>query len=158
MIPPSRSPRRQTLATRTALVILGVVSMFTSIQRAQAINAPTFFNNYFLTGDYLVNGVGLKGTGVQGFATNTIAVSGVPADATPIAAFLYWGTVAAASDPGAGLAGAQFKGHDIAPFTVTLNPTGTSPCWSSGGGTGGGGESKRFFIRRADVLRFFALD
>jgi hypothetical protein len=62
--------------------------MFTSIQRAQALNAPTFFNNYFLTGNYLVNGVGLKGTGVDGFGTNTIAVSGVPADVTPIAAFL----------------------------------------------------------------------
>jgi hypothetical protein len=136
--------------------------------RGATPNAPTFFNNYFLTGDYVVSGVGMKGTGgANGFSTKTINVSGVPENATPVAAFLYWGTVVAASDLRAGLNGATFEtqghAHPIEDFTTVLNdpvaePPGTSPCWSTGGGAGDGGSAKYFILHRADVLRFFEFD
>ena len=32
-------------------------------------DALRFFKNYFVTGDYVVGGIGLRGTGVNGIAT-----------------------------------------------------------------------------------------
>ena len=155
------------LTRRAAVLALGLVLLFTPAGQGQTLNAPTYFNNYFLTGDYVVSGVGLKGKDavdgvVDGFATGTITINTVPATATAVAAFLYWGTVVDSNGLNDGLTGAKFKGHDITPFTTVLNdpvitPPGTSPCWSSGGGAGGGA-SKFFIFRRADVLRFFDVD
>ena len=129
------------LARRAVLLALGFVVLFTQSAQGQGANAPTVRDTYVLTGDYVAFGVPLKGTGQNGLATGAIVIppNTVPADATAVAAFLYWGTVMASSDLTAGLAGAEFKGHDISPFTTILNPLGTSPCWSSGGGTGGAG-------------------
>ena len=59
----------------------------------------TFNNNYFVTGDFVVGNVPLRGTGdVSGFATGTINIqsissdpgNGVPEGADIVAAFLYW--------------------------------------------------------------------
>ena len=59
------------------------------------------FKNYFVTGDYVVGGVGLRGLGDgTGFATGTITIPdpktpamSVPDGADVVAAFLYWQTV-----------------------------------------------------------------
>src|SRR6476660_9257912 len=68
---------------RAALCSLGFALLFTQPGQGQALNAPKFFTNYFLTGDYVVAGVGFKGTGgPNGFSTRTINLSGVPANAT----------------------------------------------------------------------------
>src|SRR3954451_11832877 len=53
-------------------------------------DALSFFKNYFITGDYVVAGVGLRGAGVNGIATGTIKVANVPPNADVVAAFLYW--------------------------------------------------------------------
>jgi hypothetical protein len=37
-----------------------------------------YFKSYFVTGDYAVAGVGWYGQGVNGYATNTLNMSGVP--------------------------------------------------------------------------------
>src|ERR1700691_2861778 len=47
-------------------------------QVAQASDALTFFNNWFVTGDYAVAGVGLRGTGKSGMASGNISMSGIP--------------------------------------------------------------------------------
>ena len=145
-----------TLSSRLTLLSLGLVLLFTQFAQAQAANSPTVRDTYFLNGDYAVFGVPLQGTGENGLATGNILIppNTVPDTATAVAAFLYWGSVMASSDLSAGLEGAEFKSHDIAPFSTILNPQGTSPCWSSGGG-GGGGAGKSFILHRADVLRFF---
>jgi len=44
-----------------------------------------FFKNYFITGDYVVGGVGLAGSG-----RGDILIEGVPAGTDIAAAFLYW--------------------------------------------------------------------
>jgi hypothetical protein len=125
--------------TRAALVLAAVLLLAPA---AQAQNALSFFKNYFVTGDYVVGGVGMRATGVGGFATGTISMSGtsaVPvANADILAAFLYWETVETPNS-GSGVTGAQFRGNDISGLAKQLNPLGTSPCWSSGGGTGGSG-------------------
>jgi hypothetical protein len=140
--------------TRAALVLAAVLLLAPA---AQAQNALSFFKNYFVTGDYVVGGVGMRATGVGGFATGTISMSGtsaVPvANADILAAFLYWETVETPNS-GSGVTGAQFRGNDISGLAKQLNPLGTSPCWSSGGGTGGSGGAHKLFVYRADVLRF----
>lgn len=137
-----------------------ILSCLLVTRPAAAQNGMSFFNNYFITGDVVVAGVGFKGTGAGGFATRTITVPALPANATPIAAFLYWGTVVPNISSPAGTVGAQFRGNSLDNPVITklLNPSGTSPCWSTGGGTGESQGAKRLFYFRADVLRFFPLD
>jgi len=150
-------------ALGVACLTLGALLVATSA-RAQA-NAPVFSKNFFVTGDFIVKGVGLKGTGVGGYAKANITIqpSDLPAgdagqNAEPIAAFLYWATVVTRSDNAAGLKNAEFNGHKIEELTKILNPEGTSPCWSSGGGTGNSDGSKRMFLHRADVLPWIKRD
>ncbi len=139
---------------------LGLVALMSQPGHGQASNTATFFQNYIVTGDYVAFGVGLKGTGSAGFATGGITVPAgtVPALATPVAAFLYWSTVVSLSSPASGLTGATFKGHDISAITRILNPSGTSPCWSAGGGAGPANGSRAMILHRADVLRYLDLD
>jgi hypothetical protein len=113
-----------------------------------------FFKNYFITGDYKVHGLGLKSTGVNGFATGTINFSGVPDGADVLAAFLYWETIVQQGQTGT--AGATFRGQDIS-AAKELNPTGSAPCWSAGGGTGGANGTKKMKAYRADVRRFLPI-
>src|SRR5215831_17765344 len=49
------------------------------VQIAQAADALNYFKNYYVTGDVAAAGVGgLRGTGVNGLATGTINMTGVP--------------------------------------------------------------------------------
>ena len=48
---------------------LALLTQAGSSPRAQTPDALTFFKNYFVTGDYVVGGVGLRGRGVNGIAT-----------------------------------------------------------------------------------------
>ncbi len=128
----------------------------------------TFFKNYFVTGDYAVAGVGLWGRGVKGIATGSITMSGVPAEAEILAAFLYW-QVVTSDGPNSGAQGATFNGQLLSvpgapaiptpggPIAFVSDPFGTSPCWSGGGGTGSAGGVKKTYSYRADVKRFLPL-
>ena len=101
---------------------------------AHAQQALEFFKNYFLTGDYVAAGVGLRGTGVNGLATGTITIdpSQIPVGAEIVAAFLYWETLGPSSGPSAAtLAGAQFQNNDIGSVAVLVNPGGSPTCATS---------------------------
>ena len=127
-------------------------------------DALRFFKNYFGTIDYVVAGKGLEGQGgSNGLASGTINMTGAPAGAEPLAAFLYW-QVITDNGPDTGSLPVRFNGQQLSspgppatptggPIGVVGDPAGSSPCWSSGGGSGGGGV-KRTFSYRADVLRF----
>src|SRR5690349_21170820 len=47
-------------------------------QAAQAQDRLSFFKNYFVTGDVVASGVGVRSTGVNGVATANIKMSTVP--------------------------------------------------------------------------------
>ncbi len=146
----------QSLRGFVGLPVVVVLLLLTQAGQAQPTNALRFFKNYFVTGDYLVAGVGLRGTGVGGIATGEIHFSGtnvVPPDADIMAAFAFWQTVVT-NNSVAGTTGATFRGHDISSTAVELNPDGTAPCWSSGGGAGGASGAHRMKAYRADVLQF----
>src|SRR5215471_21437261 len=70
----------------------------------------SFESNYFVTGDYVVAGVGLRGLGVNGFATkqftmpdaNSVPSTGIPQGSEIVAALLYWQTVESSQSTFAG--------------------------------------------------------
>ena len=146
---------RALLAGIAGLLLLSPVVAPASAQT----DALSFYKNYFVTGDYAVAGVGLRGLGVNGLATGTIQISDVPADADVVAAFLYWQVVTTNKlGPDSGSLPVTFRGYPLksadGPFGKVLG-AGTPPCWSSGGSTGSSGGAKLTFTYRADVLRFF---
>ena len=155
----SPGPERQceTAGLRRAAIasLVVVMSLLLVPKPAQAQNGLKFFKNYFVTGDYGVAGVGLRNQGVNGIATGTINVPAgtVPPGAEILSAFLYWETVVTDKRMDTGITGAKFDGHDITWLAVPLNPQGTSPCWSSGGGTGSSDGAHRLLAYRADVER-----
>src|SRR5215470_5277764 len=74
-----------------SLICLGMSFL---VSQARAANALTFFKNYFVAGDYVTGGVGLRGQGVvnsgvatmvggtnQLYATGTIHMGDVPQNA-----------------------------------------------------------------------------
>src|SRR3954451_6674924 len=81
-------------------------------------DALSFFKNYFITGDYVVSGVGLRGrgglAGKPGIAQGQISIAGVPRKAEIVAAFLYWQAVSKDTlGPDSGSAGATFDGYPL---------------------------------------------
>src|SRR5262249_52174050 len=123
-------------------------------------DALSFFKNYFVTGDYVVGGVGLRGLGdATGFATGTISIpdqnsvpaAGVPAGADIVGAFLYWQTVEKSQTTHAGQDG-FFNGYAI---TGKMLGNDTAPVsWSGGGCAGSSNGTTTLRSYRADVRRF----
>src|SRR6266853_6322584 len=93
---------RALIISLTVLLCLAMASP--SMLAAEPLN---FFKNYFVTGDYAVGGVGLRGLGSNGFATGTIHMADpskpdnrlVPKDAGIVAAYLYWETLTPSLTP-----------------------------------------------------------
>jgi hypothetical protein len=145
-----------------AMVFLGLVLvlLFTQPGHTQGPNSPTFFKNYFVTGDTIVVSKGLTSlpSDSSGFLHTTIDVppDSLPGNAVPVAAFLYWATVVPNSNLDAGAVGAMFRGNDISGIAKRITPSGVSSCWSNGGAAGGSDNgAKKMVWNRADVLKFF---
>ena len=124
-------------------------------------------NNYMVTGDYVVGGVGLRGLGDgSGFATGTITIPDpaayasnvplqqVPAGADIVAAYLYWQTVET-SGTFTGRNG-FFRGYPIA-GDILGNPNAPTS-WSSGGCSGSSQGSKTIVAYRSDVSSLIPVD
>src|SRR5262245_44861256 len=85
----------------SAAVLACVLSCVVLPATAFAQTPLNFSNNYFVTGDYVVAGVGLRGLGVNGYAkkqftmpdANSVPSTGVPSGADIVGALLYWETV-----------------------------------------------------------------
>jgi len=133
---------------------------------AQSTNQLALANNYFVTGDYVVGGVGLRGLGVNGMATgqinipdaNSVPASGVPEGADIVAAYLYWETVEATQQGQLTLQGQKgsFNGYPIT-GAVRGNPNAPTS-WSTGGCSGSAQGSKTMVVYRADVRPYLKVD
>jgi hypothetical protein len=153
-----------TIALGLVLVTLGA-----SAQSGPPLN---FGNNYFVTGDYVVAGVGLRGLGVNGFATrqftmpdaNSVPAAGVPAGADIVAALLYWETVESSQTQFAGQNGffrPVFSGGPATGYAITgavLGNPNAPVSWSSGGCSGGSQGSKTMRTYSADVRAYLPQD
>jgi len=125
-------------------------------QSAAATPNPLPYSKGFLvTGDYVVGGVDFtpqaNPADANGFATGTISISGVPADADIVGAYVYWEAVFSAVPGMSPAAGVKFRGSPISQtaikvsaFQLSSNP---ATCWGAAGSTGA-------FVAdyRADVL------
>ena len=138
---------------RAVFLCLIVVAAASQPTRTAEGDALKFFQNYFVTGDYAVGGIGLRGKGVNGIARAAIPFTGVPADADVLAAFVYFQLVVT-NQTMHPLAEAKFRGKPIDRVAELLNPQGTTPCWSSGGGTGSSNGAHKLLSYRVDALRF----
>jgi X-X-X-Leu-X-X-Gly heptad repeat protein len=139
---------------------------------AQTTPPLNFENNYFVTGDYVVAGVGLRGLGVNGFATkqftmpdaNSVPSAGVPPGADIVAALLYWETVESSQTALAGQNGffrPVFSGGPKSGYPITgvvLGNPNAPVSWSSGGCSGSSLGSKTMRTYAADVSRFLPQD
>jgi hypothetical protein len=139
---------------------------------------PLYFgNNFFVTGDYVVGGVGLRGMGDStGYATgyikipdanwtsNTGDTTGVPLGAAVVAAFLYWQTVESSSTVEAGKTGffgPAPVGGQAHLYSITGDVLGNPNApvsWSSGGCSGSSQGSKTMRTYRADVSSLLPVD
>ena len=162
---------RKVTSSLSGLVLLLVIG-FRQPGFAQANPALNFENNYFVTGDYVVSGVGLRGLGVNGLAkqqftmpdANSVPATGVPPGADIVAAFLYWETVEGSQTAFAGqngffrpvFAGGPATGYPIA--GVLLGNPNAPVSWSSGGCSGSSQGSKTMRTYAADVSRFLPQD
>jgi hypothetical protein len=157
---------------------LGFLALF--VQSAQAQGPLNYFKNYFVTGDYVVGGVGLYGKVVKGPVTGAVSVTGnislnsvpcttgpgllasvipcatkgaVPADV--IAAFLYWQTIESTTTPSSAI-GSYASSYNattpVNPFVgLALGNPQISAC--SGLGT----SSQYLHNYRADVLKYLPI-
>ena len=163
-------------------VVFGLGFLALVVPAAQAQQEPlNFFKNYFVTGDYVVGGVGLAGKAVNGSVTSTINFSGVPCTSGPglaasvvpctakgavpadvIAAFLYWQTVESTETPSS--ANGSFNAT-AATSTTPANPNTFSglalgnPAVLACAATGGGTQSGEYaHVYRADVLKYLPIN
>ncbi len=139
------------------------MALFAPASRAEDLH---YFKNYFVTGDYAVEGVGLYAKGVKGMATGTITMTAlnvntgkgdVPVGADIVAAYLYWESVETTAQPSSmnGFFDFDSKGKPYPIVGEVLANPNSVPCWSNGG-TGGPGSYLRVY--RADVLRYLNVD
>jgi hypothetical protein len=140
---------------------------------AQTTDQLTLSNNFFVTGDYVVGGVGLRGLGdVSGFAKGTITIpdpaqpnsTSVPPGADIVAAYLYWETVEKSQSNSAGQHG--FFGYvngdgSVRSYPITGNVLGNlnaPTSWSAGGCAGANNGTTTLRAYRTDVRPFLPLD
>lgn len=154
---------------RAVMLALAGAVMFGYLQAGPPMSAHyvvqdplSFFKNYFVTGDYAVGGVGLRGQGVDGLATGSIQLRGVPEGADIAAAFLYWQVIATdTAGPDAGNLPVTFHGRALrsadGPFGKQLGP-GSGLCFSAGAAQAATGTTGKTYSYRADVLRYLDVD
>src|SRR4051812_35028325 len=87
--------RRVSLWSVAVLLASGAAALLTQrVVHTQSADALPFAKNFLITGDYTVGAVDLvPQNGASGFVTGTIPMSGVPAGADVLAAYLYWETI-----------------------------------------------------------------
>jgi hypothetical protein len=158
---------------RTVPLALLFAIGFAQAALAQNNSPLNFGNNFFVTGDYVVAGVGLRGLGVNGYATgqikmgsdpNSVPSTGVPSGADVVAAILYWATVESSQTANAGQNGffrPVFQGGPATGYPISgavLGNPNAPVSWSSGGCSGNAQGSKTMRVYSADVRPFLPVD
>ena len=161
-----RSSRRAALVP-IAVGLLLIVGFARPAKAQNGVNPLNIFQNYFVTGDYVVAGWVKGSPDGSGYAPGTISIpdtlqpvqAGVPATvpvgADIVAAYLYWATVEGNQSSFAGENG-YFNGYPIT-GAVLGNPNAPTS-WSAGGCSGSANGSKTMRTYRADVHPYLPLD
>jgi hypothetical protein len=123
-----------------------LIALTPGIATAQNAAAPLsdplpYSKGYLITGNYVVGGTDLtpqaNPADANGFATGTVNISGVPADADVVAAFLYWEEIFTPIAGRRPAAGVKFRGTAISPTAIKASsfPIANNPatCWGAAG-------------------------
>src|SRR5690349_4133312 len=137
-----------------AIVSLLTMAFAAATAQAQTPDALPFSKGFLLSGGYAVGSVDLNPkSAAGGFVNGTIPMSGIPADAEIVGAYVYWEMI---TTDVAQIDGAKFRGLPITVVKASplaLTPA-NAPCWSSGGGSGATYTMTMF---RADVFHLLPI-
>ena len=153
---------RRFLAARSQTTWAAVIAIFFAAVFAQinsraqqGSDALPYSTGYLITGDYAVGTLDLMSSNLigNGLSAGTIPMSGIPANADVLSAFLYWETVQASTITASQIADSvKFRGQPIKAVRVksTSKPLvgNTAQCFASGAGS-----PLTLTMFRADVLR-----
>ncbi len=124
---------------QTAAFVLALAALLTQAggrAASPSTDALSFSKGFLVKGNYVVGGVDMAtGVSSNGFVTGTIPMSGVPANADILAAYLYWETISSSASQ---LTGAKFRGTDVAFAKVADKALdfSTALCWFPGAKSG----------------------
>src|SRR6476620_5530565 len=162
MSPSTPLVRRNLRNVRVSIPVAILILLAQVGGRADTADPLTYGGGLLITGNYVAAGIDLSEAlnppDASGLSTGTINVSGVPADADIVGAYLIWEAITLTSTPSQ--ASAQFRGNPIVlddPVAVKAGHEdlvgNAATCWSSG-------TPVTMWRYRADVLRFlpFRLD
>ena len=131
----------QRVKTHVGFAILVLLLFAQTTGQAEPGDALQYTKGFIVTGNYVVGGADPDDAVdpiVDGFSTREIPISGVPADADIVAAYLFWETLTLQSDPST-VHGVKFRGTELNlddPVVVkhtTFDLQGSnSTCWSQG--------------------------
>ena len=162
-----RSQRGKLLRSIFGAMVLIMGGLAPSAVGQSGTNPLNLFQNYLVTGDYVVGGWVKGAADGSGFAPGTISIpdtlqpaqlgvpASVPKGADIVAAYLFWATVEGNQSTFAGQK-AFFNGYPIT-GTILGNPNAPTS-WSSGGCSGSSQGSKTMRTYRADVHRYLPVD
>ena len=161
-----RWPRKAVLALSAAALFIAAGSLRPAFAQ-NGVNPLGLYQNYFVTGDYVVAGWVEGAPDGSGYAPGMINIpdalqpgqpgvpASVPKGADIVAAYLYWATVESNQSSYAGTS-AYFNGYPIT-GTVLGNPNAPTS-WSSGGCSGSSQGAKTMRTYRADVHPYLPID
>src|SRR5262245_24170670 len=155
---PTRALCRFAMAGALSTVLAVVFAQ--SPVHADATDALPYTSSFLITGNYVVGGVDLthnqNPAGPDGLVTGTINISGVPANADILAAYMYWETIhpTGLANPEAGVLfdGQAVNNPNVQLLKRTPQVLGTgASCYSSGN------QSLTLTMLKADVLHVLPL-
>jgi hypothetical protein len=166
-----RSPSAERWAALSLMAVgLALASLPLSAWGQSGTNPLTLFQNYFVTGDYVVGGW-VKTSSANGYAQGTISIpdtqqaayeanqpavkTTVPVGADIVAAYLFWAIVEGNQTTHVGQK-AYFNGYPVT-GQILGNPNAPTS-WSAGGCSGNNSGSKTMVNYVADVRPFLPID
>src|SRR5215471_2324496 len=128
------SPTHKTFVLKTVVLL---ACLLTVVPAYATDNPLQLFKNYFVTGDYVSDGVGLLGQGQLDKVTGRYLAAGkinvpVPEQAEIVAAFLYWETIETTPEPSSAKGYLLDPAHAYGRIEILGKPIGRprpAPCW-----------------------------
>jgi len=157
------SPAQKNFVLKTVVLLACVLT----VVPAYATDNPLqLFKNYFVTGDYVSDGVGLRGQGHLDKVTGRYLAAGkisvpVPEQAEIVAAFLYWETIETTPNASSAKGYLLNPAHPDARIEILGKPIGgdrPAPCWIPDEGESEFVRVPILRVYRADILRYLQVD
>jgi hypothetical protein len=157
------SPAQKNFVLKTVVLL---ACLLTVVPAYATDNPLQLFKNYFVTGDYVSDGVGLRGQGQLDKVTGRYLAAGkisvpVPEQAEIVAAFLYWETNETTAQASSAKGYLLDPAHPYGRIEILGKPIGRdrpAPCWIPDEGEFEFGGVPILRVYRADILRYLQVD